>query len=61
MNIFSLKEDISLNEYNFIEWTDKFLEMNVIPWTHIYVNKYMFFELIYFLSTQNFLKEFLFF
>ena len=28
--MFSLNEDISLNEYNFIKWTDKFLEMNVI-------------------------------
>ena len=33
--MFSLNEDISLNEYNFIEGTDKLLEMNIIPWTNI--------------------------
>ena len=43
-----LNEFISLNEYNFpewiyfpwtriyfLEWTDKFLEMNIIPWKNI--------------------------
>ena len=50
MNRFSLNEDISLNEYNFIEWTDKFLEMNIIPWTNIIAsNDYTFCEKIYFL------------
>ena len=29
--MFSLNEEISLNEYNFLEWSDKFLEMNIIP------------------------------
>ena len=43
--MFPLKEDISLYEYNFIEWTDKFLEMNIIPWTNIIAsNDYTFCE-----------------
>ena len=33
--MFSLNEDISLNEYNLIEWIDKFLEMNIIPLKNI--------------------------
>ena len=33
--MFSLNEDISFNEYNFLEWTDKFLEMNIIQWTNL--------------------------
>ena len=43
--MFSLNEDISLNEYNFIERTDRFLKINIIPWTNIIAsNDYTFCE-----------------
>ena len=39
MALFSLNEDNSLNEYNFLEWI------------YTFVSKYMFFEWIYFLES----------